>query len=198
MEDCPKFKGLNVDQRAHRVKENHLCFRCLSSNEHQARQYNERRNCGVDNCPKHHHPLIHGAAPVFVGAAVAGCISPTVLLQIVPLVFQTPKGNSVRTYTLLHSGSQASLILERFAEELGLDGLRDILTLGTINSKKELKPSRKVLFAVKATSSGNGGSLYPVSEAWTIPQLNLPVQRITRSEMQTWPHVADLEIPEVD
>ena len=51
---------------------------------------------------------------------------------------------------------------------------------------------------IKATSSGNGGPLYPVSEAWTIPQLNLPVQRITRSEMQTWPHVADLEIPEVD
>ena len=51
---------------------------------------------------------------------------------------------------------------------------------------------------MKATSSGNSGPLYPVSEAWTIPQLNVPVQRITRSEMQTWPHVVDLEIPEVD
>ena len=40
----------------------------------------------MDNCPKYHHPLIHGAAPVFVGAAVVGYISPTVLLQIVPLV----------------------------------------------------------------------------------------------------------------
>ena len=102
------------------------------------------------------------------------------------------------TYALLDSGSQASLIFESFAEKLRLDGLRDVLTLGTINSKKEFKPSRKVSFAVKATSSGNDGSLYPVSEAWTIPQLNLPVQRITRSEMQTWLHVADLEIPEVD
>ena len=82
MEDCPKFKGLNVDQRAQRAKEN----RCLSSNEHQARQCTERRSCGADNCPKHHHPLIHGAAPVFVGTAVVGCISPTVLLQIVSLV----------------------------------------------------------------------------------------------------------------
>ena len=135
---------------------------------------------------------------MFVGAAAVGCISPTVLLQIVPLVVQTPKGNSVRTYALLDSGSQASLIIKSFAEELGLDGPRDVLTLSTINSKKEFKPSRKVSFAVKATSSGNGGSLYPVSEAWTIPHLNLPVQKITRSEMQTWFHVADLEIPEVD
>ena len=40
--------------------------------------------------------------------------------------------------------------------------------------------------------------MYPVSEAWTIPQLNLPVQRITCSEMQTWSHAVDLEIPQVD
>ena len=193
VEDCPELKGLNVDQQAQRAKENRLC-----STEHQARQFSQKRSCGVDNCPKCHHPLIHGAAPVFVGAAVVGCISPTVLLQIVPLVVQTPKGNNMRTYALLDSGSQASLILERFTEELGLEGPRDVLTLGTINSKREFKPSRKVLFAVKATNSGNGGPLYPVSEAWTIPQLNLPVQRITRSDMQTWPHVVDLEIPEVD
>ena len=87
---------------------------------------------------------------MFVEAAVVECISPTLLLQIVPLVVQTPKGNSVRTYALLDSGSQASLILESFAEELGLDGPRDVLTLGTINSKRELKPSRKVSFAVKS------------------------------------------------
>ena len=134
MEDCPEFKGLNVDQCAQRAKENRLCFHCLSLNEHQASQCNERRNCGVDNCPKHHHPLIHGAAPVFVGAAVARCISPRVLLQIVLLVVQMSKGSSVHTYALLDSGSEASLILESFANELGLDSPRDVLTLGTINS----------------------------------------------------------------
>ena len=80
---------------------------------------------------------------MFVGAAVAGCSSPTVLLQIVPLVVQTPKENSVRTYALLDSESRASLILESFAEELGLDGPRDVLTNGTINSKKGLsRPER--------------------------------------------------------
>ena len=153
----------------------------------------------MGNCPLtslYHYPLIHGGVPVVLGAAVAGCISPTVLLRIVPLVIQTPKGNDMRTYALLDFRSQASLILERFAEELGLDGPTDELILGTINSKKEFKPSRKVLFAVKVTSSGNERSLYSVSEAWTIPQLNL--KRISCSVMQTWPHVADLEIPEVD
>ena len=53
-----------------------------------------------------------------LGVAVAGCVSPTVLLQIVPLVIQTPKGNDMHTYALLDFRSHASLILERFAEEL--------------------------------------------------------------------------------
>ena len=69
VEDCPDFKKMDVDQRAHCAKEKGLCFRCLNSSEHRAKQCSERRSCGVDNCPKRHHPLIHGAAPVFVGAA---------------------------------------------------------------------------------------------------------------------------------
>ena len=152
----------------------------------------------MDRCPKYHHPMIHGAAPVFVGAAIVGCSSPTVLLQIVPLVVQTLKGESVHTFALLDSGSQASLVLEKFADEVGLEGPREVLTLGTINSKEECKPSRKVSFAVKATSDDNAASSLLIPEAWTVPQLNLPKQTVTRSLMQTWPHIADLEIPEVN
>ena len=66
VEDCAEFKGLNVDKRAQLAKENLLCFRCPNSNEHQARQCSERRSCEVENCPKHHYLLIHGAAAVFV------------------------------------------------------------------------------------------------------------------------------------
>ena len=198
VEDCPDFKNLDVDQRAQRAKEKSLCFRCLNSSEHRAKQCTERRGCGVDNCPKHHHPLIHGAAPVFVGAAAVGCGSPGVLLQIVPLVVQTPKGDSVHTYALLDSGSQASLVLETFADDVGLEGPKEVLTIGTINSTEECKPSRKVSFSVKAVSDDNVAMPIPISEAWTVPRLNLPRQRVTRSEMQAWPHVADIEIPEVD
>lgn len=116
VEDCPDFKRLNVDQCAQCAKEKNLCFRCLSSSEHRAKECSVRRGCGVDDCLKHHHPLIHGAAPVFVGAAVVGCSSPTVLLQIVPLLVETPKGEIVHTYALLDSGSQATHIPEKFAD----------------------------------------------------------------------------------
>ena len=120
------------------------------------------------------------------------------LLQILPLVVQTPKGGSVHTYALLDAGSQATLVLEKFADEVGLEGPKEVLTIGTINSTEECKPFRKVSFSVEATSGGNAVKPILISEAGTVPRLNLPKQRITHSEMQTWPHAADIEIPEVD
>ena len=73
---------MDVNQGAQRAKERRLCFRCLNSSKHRARQCNEKGRCGVENCPKYHHPLIHGAAPFLVEAAAVGCGSSTALLQI--------------------------------------------------------------------------------------------------------------------
>ena len=100
------------------------------------------------------------------------------------------------TYALLDSGSQASLVLEKFANEVALEGPREVLTLRIINCKEECKPSRKVWFVVKATSDNATSSLL-IPEAWTVPQLNQPKQTVTRSLMQTWPHTMDLDVPEV-
>ena len=102
---------------------------------------------------------------MFVGAVAVGCGSSTVLLQIVPLVIQTSQRNNVQTYALLDSGSQASLILESFADELGLEGSKEVLSLGTVNSKDKSQLSRRVSFAVRATGDDNDGSQFPVSEA---------------------------------
>ena len=132
-----------------------------------------RKGCGVDSCLKHHHPLIHGAAPVFAGAAVVGCSSPPVLLQLVPLLVETPKGDIIHTYALLDSGSQATLILEKFADEVGREGSNKMLTLGTIDSKEVSKPSRNVSFSVKAASNDSAAMSILIPEAW--------------------PHVADLD-----
>ena len=62
-------KEMDVNQRAQRAKERRLCFRCLNSSKHRVRQCNEKGRCGVENCPKYHHPLIHGAAPFFCGSS---------------------------------------------------------------------------------------------------------------------------------
>jgi len=85
------------------------------------------------------------------------CVPATVLLQIVPIAIKTPAGVKVDTFALLDSGSQTSLIVENFANTVGVDG-------------------------------ENGG--------WTVSQLNLPPQKVTRTMVATFPHLNDLNIPE--
>ena len=126
----------------------------------------KRKRCGVENYDKRHHSLIHGAAPVFVGTTGAMHSSPTVLLQIVPIMVQTPQGKSVKTYALLDSGSQATLVLERFATQLELEGKEEVLNIGTVNSKKDACRSKKISFAVSSTVKTDNEWL-AVDEAWT-------------------------------
>lgn len=117
------------------------------------------------------------------GCSHLGCSSPTVPLQIVPLLVNTPKGDSEHTYALLDACIQASLVLEKFAAEVGLEGPKKVPTLGAINSKEESKPTRKVPFFVKTVSDDNAMTSILIPEDWTVPRLNLSKQRITRSVM---------------
>ena len=167
---------MDVNQRAQLGKEKRLCFSCFESADHQSRDCTCKKRCDMEGCGKYHHPLIHGAAPVFVtmpsgnspppvpplniaapvfvGTSSVNCVPSAVLLQIVPVVVATPEGVKVSTFALLDSGSQTSLILENVADAIGLVGEESPLQLGTINSSGNPVRSRKVSFHVGAT----GGS----------------------------------------
>ena len=220
IEKCDKFIAMDVNQRAQLGKEKRLCFSRFESADHQSRDCSRKKRCDVEGCNKYQHPLIHGAAPVFVapppvnsatpvstlnsaapifiGASSVNCAPSAVLLQIVPIAVATSSGVEVNTFALLDSGSQTSLILEEFADAIGLVGEVSPLQLNTINSSGEPVRSRKVSFHVGAIEGPETGVQITVEEAWTIRQLNLPRQRVTRTMIQDFPHLTDLDIPEVD
>ena len=162
---------------------------------------------------KYHNLVIHGvapvfigtppvlslnaAAPVFVGASSVNCISAAVLLQIVPIAVATPSGVKVNTFALLDSGSQTALILGNFADAIGLVGEASTLQLGTVNPSGEPVHLRKVSFNIGAVKGAESVTQIAV-EAWSIPQLNLPPQRVAHTMMQDFPHLTDLSISEDD
>ena len=133
IEKCEKFLAMDVNGRARLGKEKKLCFSCFESADHQSRDCTRTKRCDIEDCGKYHHPLIHGAAPVFVitpsgsspppvpplntaapvfvGTSSVKCVPSAVLLQIVPVVVSIPEGVKVSTFALLDSGSQTSLIL---------------------------------------------------------------------------------------
>ena len=53
-------------------------------------------------------------------------------------------------------------------------------------------------FYVDATGGSETSAQIAVEEAWTVPQLNLPPQKVTRAMMQDFPHLNNLSIPEVN
>ena len=155
-----------------------------------------RRNAICNNPPP--VPPLNAAAPVFVGASSIKCVPTAVLPQIVPIVVATPKGVKVSTFALLDSGSQTSLILESFADAIGLDGENGPLQLGTINSSGRPVRSRKGSFHVGAPGGVRSRCPDNRKEAWTVPQLNLPPRKVTRAMIQDFPHLNNLSIPEVN
>ena len=141
---------------------------------------------------------MNAAAPVFVGTLSVKCVPSAVLLQIVSVVVATPEGVKVSTFALLDSGSQMSLIPESFASAIGLIGEDSPLELGTINSSGKPVRSRKVSFYIGATGGSKASAQIAVEEAWTVPQLNLPPQKVTHAMMQDFLVLNNLSIPEVN
>ena len=175
---------MDVNQRAQLGKEKRLCFSCFESTDHQSRDCTRKKRCNMEGCDKYHHPLIHGAAPVFVGMpsvnnpppvpplnAAAPVFVGASSVNCVPTPFHAdrtdsscdPKGVKVSTFALLDSGSQTSLILENFADAIGLDSENGPLQLDTINSSGRPVRSRKVSFHVGAPGRGGVRSQCPDS-----------------------------------
>ena len=61
--NCEKFKSQSPDERALTVKNERLCFGCLMFG-HACRQCRSSKPCGVNDCTKRHHPLLHDAQRV--------------------------------------------------------------------------------------------------------------------------------------
>ena len=70
------------------------------------------------------------------------------------------------------------------------------LHFGTINSPWEPVRLRKMSFHVGAVEGTEAGMRIPVQDAWTVSQLNVPPQKVTRTMVETLPHLNDVNIPE--
>jgi len=55
-----KFLSLEVNQRFAVVQANRLCFHCLNSGHSISKcTFNQGKPCGIKNCVRYHHPLLH-------------------------------------------------------------------------------------------------------------------------------------------
>lgn len=139
---CKKFIEMNPDDRAETAKEANLCFSCLEGG-HRSRECPLTEACGTDGCKKKHHKLLHLSKRVFGNQDYSEHTKLTshtrqssqVVLQVVPVILHGPAKN-LKTYAMLDLGSTCSLIQNRIADELGLDGPQERMTLNGIQQRK--------------------------------------------------------------
>jgi len=135
---CPEFKTYSVSQRREYVKENKLCFSCMSST-HMVDTCRSKYLCG--KCQQRHHSLLHYQsvsepsttinqehAPIngeeggsantkFSGMSASGS---TVLLGTAVVRVLDARGNYHSVRVLLDSGSQISAITTDCVARIGL------------------------------------------------------------------------------
>ena len=123
-------------QRAEFVKKANICFNCINSTEHTARNCGSRNRCRVQGCGKTYHTLLHftdtrGSAnqgalsqnhevvnqnlvpdqsttsTCSTSASVGPCEA---LLQVIPVKVMSSAGCQITTYGLIDLGSDITMI----------------------------------------------------------------------------------------
>lgn len=112
--------------------------------------------------------------------------------QIVPVVLYGKAGQTVSTYAFLDGGSTATLLEREVADDLGLEGVPESLTLRWTN-----EITRNEEHSCKVSLHISGQYLhdrYELQEVRTTEQLCLPIQSIGQEVLNKFSHLRDLGI----
>ena len=204
LEACLKFRSKTPTERARVCAKFRHCFRCLGR-DHFSRSCKKETTCLTEECGKRHHTLLHGAEMVakrspgeqgtnrfniFVGSCLWSA-SKSVLLSIVPIVVKS-NGKECFTFALLDPGSEATILTDRLAAKLGLQGRTLKVKFGTFCRSEEIKATL-VSFVIESLDSSIE---FQVEKAYTVPDIKLSRRNIDWPNIKKrWTHLEDLELP---
>jgi hypothetical protein len=134
---------LNENDRWEKAKELKLCYRCLGGG-HLAKKCKHTRICGISECKKTHHKLLHKnvlnpAATTFqsVFTNTACKDAQPIALRTVPVIVIGEK-KQLKINALLDDGSTTTYINSDIAAELGLKGTKHSSRVNTLSGKSEI------------------------------------------------------------
>ncbi|XP_065078771.1 uncharacterized protein LOC135701764 [Ochlerotatus camptorhynchus] len=183
-EKCVEFKKLSVNERWKVVKEKKLCRRCLIAH---TRWPCEGEVCGVNECQKRHHRLLHydpkPEQPLTTtNATVTVHRQPvtSTLFKILPVTLYGKTG-TIDTYAFLDDGSSTTLLEQSIADELGVDGkVQSLYMQWTSGINKKVATTQIVKLGISEPGSRK---VYQLSEVYTVENLGLPEQSIDVDEL---------------
>ena len=200
---CRKLSQMELDARWKLVKEKKLCFCCLKPS-HSVRACKGRKQCGIDECQRFHHQLLHSTevpkteekVPESVVPASHTTLSTSTrshyLLRVIPVKLYGPKG-IIKIQALLDEGSTISLLDATVAKKLGLKGTKSPLNIKWLDSTSKTDGSSQVVSL--QISGQNEQERFNLKGVRTVSQLKLPCQPIDITTLSAkWPVIAEVGI----
>ena len=184
-----KQKSLSPAEKLSLVEENDLCFNCLRSG-HRIQSCKSPNSCFKSDCSKKHHTTLHDSFSKQSDTSinqdntsggvkkVAGGMSTysnEVYLQIVPVQIADANGKMVKTYALLDTGSQSTLVRDDLAVQLQLKGVKKNIKMSIIKDNRENIKVQEVDLNISSTTCNNE---FETKQAFVIPKekFNIPCQ----------------------
>lgn len=209
-EKCEKFNSFSVNKRWEEVRKRKLCVSCLG--QHWVRYCKNRKECQIDGCVRPHHKLLHKASENSIKNQQKPSSLDTnttddktidakvnlhqnyngIYYQILPVQLTGDNGKSLLTFAFLDTGANVTLIDQVLADELGVDGDKEPLTLKWTNNQKRIEnSSRSITINIRGIHESN---TYRLAEVRTIKDLQLPYQHMAKREMQSYPHLKEVPV----
>ena len=179
---CGAFAAMSHENRLARVRKHSLCLNCLRQG-HYASQCKSTRRC--EECHGKNHTLLHHDAskaetkssPETSDESEKGSIANhhtngrqgSILLMTCQVIIRAPDGATVQVRALLYSGSEASFITERMAQQLRLSRRRQGPTITCIGGSTPQIRS-KGLVNLQITDTSQAGKVHPI-EALVLPKI---------------------------
>lgn len=162
--NCRAFEKISVDERWKWCREKKACFVCFDRT-HTMFKCRKSKPCGVEECRRKHHPLLHQDRPrdegqtsevpedkdeeethetvTHMAKSYNTNVNGFVNLMVLPVKIRGPRG-VFQTYAMLDSGSTVTVIDAAFATEVGLKGIKETFTHSGLHPSTTEVGSEKV------------------------------------------------------
>ena len=198
------FMALSRGKRLAKVRMHKLCMNCLREG-HFASQCKSTRRC--EECRGKHHTLLHyekGKNKEIKSTPKTGKAEEKemvanhhtygrhkgILLMTCQVVIRGPNGFATQARALLDSGSEASFITERLAQQLHLSRRRQGPAITCLGGSMPQTPS-KGLVSLQITDTSQAGKIHAV-EALVLPKIASNTPSYPVSIQGNWKHLTGL------
>lgn len=211
---CLQFGKQPHREKINFIRQNGICFGCLTKGGHLSKDCTQRLNCSI--CNKQHPSVLHIKALESTDQLKKTPVSSTqvslqdgkntgvrnmqtyteCLLSIVPVQVKSSKGSMIlHTYAFLDPGSSACFCTEDLMRKLNITGRKTNILLRTMSQDKSV-PS--YIVSGLEVSSLEERNFIHLPEVYTqkimpVDTCNIP----TKEELSKWPYLSQVQFPRI-